>query len=656
MSIQAFFLITALLIMPLFTAGYIFNLKLSDGLHTMEKERLLISSQATHALLDKLGENLLGTVKTNAFWEDNWMAVKNKDITWIEENINNVIEAVPNLHFIATSDLEGKIISQTGDMKEFTGTIAYPNLVQRVQSNSNFYGLVKTTKGLTMIAASNISNDEGNAEPAGILIFGTILDEATLADIKTTLASDISLLTVDGSLLTTSKEVSKNQLQPFLEKVAANQKAEIFEYQESGQLHSAHVVSSVQGVMGEHLGIMDVSQKLPASSEMKKDVKEVTVFVSFVIIFITILIYVFLKQKIIKPIQHLASVLNEIAKGDLTRFIMEKYLKREDEIGDLASATRKMKSDLHDLIELILANSQKVAESADELCSSTEETTRITHQITSAMSEVASGAEIQLQGVEESSKAMNDMAKGILFIAEAASAVSDTSIQTEKEALLGNESIQKVIRQMDNIGESVNQSAFLVQTLNERSKEIDQIIGLIRGIADQTNLLALNASIEAARAGEHGRGFAVVAEEVKKLAEQAKASTQRVADLTITVQSDALSSVTSMNRVDREVQEGIEAVRQAGEVFNRILRATEEVSRQVQDVSASSQELSASTEELGATMDNMAEIAKKSTIGVQTVAASSQEQLASIQMVASSTELLNSISKELQDLIHKFKV
>lgn len=656
LSFQAFIYVTVLLILPLFGAGYFFNLKLSDGLHIMEKERLFISSHATHALLDKLGENLLGTVKTNALWEDYLIAVKNRDIPWIEENINVAVEAVPNLHFVATSDLQGNVISQTGDVKEFTGKNTSSDLLKRLESSSDLYGLMNTTKGLAMIAVSNISNDDGTAESGGILIFGTILDEKTLADIKTTLESDVSLLTIDGSLLTTSDEVTVNHLQPFLEKVTANQEAEIFEANESGQLHSAHVVTSIQNVMGEPLGVLYVSQKLPASSKLKKEVKVVSMFVSIVIILITGLIYAFLQRRIILPIQHLASILNEIAKGDLTRFITEKYLKRKDELGDLAHSTRKMRSDLRDLIGQILLSSKNVAASAEELSSSAEETTRVTHEIASAMHEVASGAEIQLHGAEESSKAMNDMGKGILFIAESASTVSGTSIQMEKEALLGNQSIQKVIQQMEDIGDSVNQSAVIVQTLNERSKEIDQIICLIRSIADQTNLLALNASIEAARAGEHGRGFAVVAEEVRKLAEQAKSSTQRVADLIITVQTDALSSATSMNKVDREVQEGIQSVHKAGEVFKRILQATEEVSKQIQDVSASSQELSASTEELGASVENMAGIAKKSTQEAKNVASSSQEQLASIQMMAVSTELLNNISKELQGLILKFKV
>ncbi|PHF13145.1 chemotaxis protein, partial [Bacillus toyonensis] len=71
----------------------------------------------------------------------------------------------------------------------------------------------------------------------------------------------------------------------------------------------------------------------------------------------------------------------------------------------------------------------------------------------------------------------------------------------------------------------------VIQLLNNKSKQIGDILEVIQNIADQTNLLALNAAIEAARAGEHGRGFAIVADEVRKLAEQSSVSSSEISKL-----------------------------------------------------------------------------------------------------------------------------
>src|SRR5690606_11856508 len=121
--------------------------------------------------------------------------------------------------------------------------------------------------------------------------------------------------------------------------------------------------------------------------------------------------------------------------------------------------------------------------------------------------------------------------------------------------------------------------------LGARSKEIEQIVTVITQIADQTNLLALNAAIEAARAGEHGRGFAVVADEVRKLAEQTKESSEHIQQLIDRILHETEEAVVSIDETVEQSNKGIAAIQSVNQMFDEIQKSIMEVTGQVQEVS-----------------------------------------------------------------------
>lgn len=370
---------------------------------------------------------------------------------------------------------------------------------------------------------------------------------------------------------------------------------------------------------------------------------------------IAVVISILFIRTIVRPIHAINNQLKDIAdgEGDLTK---ELKVKSSDEIGELAGSFNRMIMKLREMIQQISLTSEQVAASSEELTASTEQTSQATTQIASSIQEIATGAESQGIGASESSKAMQGMADNVQQIATMTSTVSEAADETSKEANQGNDSLKRVINQMNHINSTVENTASVIKSLEERSHEIGEITEVITGIADQTNLLALNAAIEAARAGENGRGFAVVADEVRKLAEQSKSSADQITGLINQIQDDTSNAVIVMNKGTEEVTVGMEVVKETGEGFQRILTSIENVAGQIQEVSAITEEVAASTEQINATIEDMADIANTSSSNTQNVAAASEEQMASMQEISNSASSLSNMAEDLQELVGRFKV
>lgn len=161
-------------------------------------------------------------------------------------------------------------------------------------------------------------------------------------------------------------------------------------------------------------------------------------------------------------------------------------------------------------------------------------------------------------------------------------------IHSSKEMVLksdeGGELVRKVEQLIIRVGEFSDAAYQNMMKLNERSKEIEMIVKVIKEIADQTNLLALNASIEAARAGEHGKGFAVVAEEVRKLAENTAKSTNDIGFLTANIQKEIEDSMDSATSSAKLIHQSIDFSKNASSAMEYISSFIKKVESEVGEV------------------------------------------------------------------------
>ena len=257
--------------------------------------------------------------------------------------------------------------------------------------------------------------------------------------------------------------------------------------------------------------------------------------------------------------QEVTRVAENIAAGDLSQ---EVHTRAGDQ-SSLLFAMHKMRNSLVGIVSGVRGNAEGVSTASTE--------------IAQGNSELSSRTEQQASALQQTAASMEELSSTVRQNADNARQGNQLALTASNVASEGGAVVAEVVQTMKGI--------------NESSRKIADIIGVIDGIAFQTNILALNAAVEAARAGEQGRGFAVVASEVRSLA-------QRSADAAKEIKILISASV-------GRVEQGTALVDKAGDTMTEVVRAIRRVTDIMGEISAASSEQSQGVSQVGEAVTQM---------------------------------------------------
>lgn len=387
-------------------------------------------------------------------------------------------------------------------------------------------------------------------------------------------------------------------------------------------------------------------------SDLNKSVR-VSVIIIIAAVFLILIVSTIAAKAFSKPILQISGIIQGAARGDITG---RASVSTKDEIGELANNINKMFDSFSKIIGHVKSKADEVDNSALSLSATSNELASSSQEVADAVQHVSQGAMEQSKDLGDVLAAMGNFGVLLDNIFSSLNSIKVGTDLTETLSNSGNSQMKVMTTATRNVSESFDAVIANVSNLSGNIKRIDEITAVIKAISDQTNLLALNAAIEAARAGEAGKGFAVVAEEIRRLADQSRASADKIVQVIKAIFIEADETVGLSSEVKNKLNKQIEQINSTTKSFEEILNSVFETSPMIKKTFDEADGLIKEKEKVFRSIQSVAAISQETSASTEEISASADQMSVSTEEIAAASQTLQKVSNELVNNIKAFKI
>jgi methyl-accepting chemotaxis protein len=358
-------------------------------------------------------------------------------------------------------------------------------------------------------------------------------------------------------------------------------------------------------------------------------------------------------KSIVKRLNSLSSVAQEISRGDLSKEIPFLSL---DEIRDLEEVFAAMVNDLRNIISDIKKVSIQIEKTGANLGVQIEKVLASSLEIDASALAIAKGSEAQSLIVQRTSliidKTLEQMDEAARQSAQTASKANNALLKTEAGEANARETLhylEDVLKQMAENGEPIYR-------LSNKVEKIRMVMSVMEELSHKTDLLSLNASIEATRAGEMGKGFALVANEIRNMAENSKNSSHEIRTIVDDIFKDNKAVIEALKKSEEDITKGRGIIRGIVSTFGEMLSGVKEISIEVKEVGEITRKQIKEMRGLLDQFQELSRLAQENFVSTQKTTIGTRNQKEEIKEIDRAAKSLNELSQKMIEAQQRFRL